>query len=268
MKKNESQSSTWSETSSEDTTMKRLRCYVSGIGKIEDESQLFYPGTNIRRECARYSKLKRNKYYAPPEYSSSNLKSADPDDLNGTNIPFNRLENGIDRRSVKGGYKVVGGRPMNPAGRTGITGRGDLLRWGPNHISCIDLRREIGNETAVYLLQLRVVRTLSNGMTVLTIPCSYVDNPYSDMPEKALKSILEELALQNGRQRAKEILKYIFDRKKLTRKYYHPSRLNTDNAWVEKTIWKLLEYWNYDLSSLNMEHIPNVVWKIIKITPL
>ena len=32
-----------------------------------------------------------------------------------------------------GNYKVVDGYPQNPVGRTGITGRGLLGRWGPNH---------------------------------------------------------------------------------------------------------------------------------------
>ena len=25
------------------------------------------------------------------------------------------------------------GRPMNPRGRTGVSGKGNLKRWGPNH---------------------------------------------------------------------------------------------------------------------------------------
>lgn len=32
-----------------------------------------------------------------------------------------------------GKYNVVNGYPLNPVGRTGITGRGVLGRWGPNH---------------------------------------------------------------------------------------------------------------------------------------
>ena len=39
----------------------------------------------------------------------------------------------VDRRSGLGIYRVVDGIPQNPAGRTGITGRGVLGRWGPNH---------------------------------------------------------------------------------------------------------------------------------------
>ncbi len=32
-----------------------------------------------------------------------------------------------------GVYDVVHGRPINPVGRTGLTGRGRLGKWGPNH---------------------------------------------------------------------------------------------------------------------------------------
>lgn len=32
-----------------------------------------------------------------------------------------------------GQYKIENGYPLNPIGRTGISGRGVLGRWGPNH---------------------------------------------------------------------------------------------------------------------------------------
>ncbi|KHJ45320.1 hypothetical protein D918_04627, partial [Trichuris suis] len=264
------QSSSSSETLSEEKekTLRRLKCYVHGIGKIETEDQLFYPGTKVRRECVRYSRFQKNIYYTPPDYSRPNLTSADPDELNATNILFNQVDDGIDRRSVRGRYKVVDFKPMNPAGRTGITGRGDLRRWGPNHIVCIDLRREIANETAVYKLQLQVEKKLSDGTIQMTIPCSYVDSPDSDMPVKALKPIIQELVRVNGRHRAREILDFMYDRKSLKRRYYQPSLVNTDNAWIERTIWKVNEYWNNDLSSLDMRRLPTVAWKIIKMKPL
>jgi len=42
-------------------------------------------------------------------------------------------DNHVDRRSCIKKYAVVDGIPQNPVGRTGITGRGVLPRWGPNH---------------------------------------------------------------------------------------------------------------------------------------
>ncbi len=46
---------------------------------------------------------------------------------------WNDLDGEIDRRSHMGTYKIVNGVPQNPCGRTGITGRGQLGKWGVNH---------------------------------------------------------------------------------------------------------------------------------------
>ncbi|XP_069005860.1 ADP-ribose pyrophosphatase, mitochondrial isoform X1 [Embiotoca jacksoni] len=46
---------------------------------------------------------------------------------------FNTVDTGVDRTSFDGSYKVENGKPLNPHGRTGLTGRGLLGRWGPNH---------------------------------------------------------------------------------------------------------------------------------------
>lgn len=32
-----------------------------------------------------------------------------------------------------GVYEVIDGIPRNPIGRTGVCGRGQLGKWGPNH---------------------------------------------------------------------------------------------------------------------------------------
>ncbi|KAF5399657.1 hypothetical protein PHET_07055 [Paragonimus heterotremus] len=60
---------------------------------------------------------------------------ADPDLLT-SQVPlhFNQIDGKIDRTSVLGPYQLDDkGLPLNPCGRTGITGRGALGRWGPNH---------------------------------------------------------------------------------------------------------------------------------------
>lgn len=43
------------------------------------------------------------------------------------------MDEKVDRVSYMGAYKIVNGYPRNPIGRTGISGRGVLGRWGPNH---------------------------------------------------------------------------------------------------------------------------------------
>ena len=46
---------------------------------------------------------------------------------------WNSIDKAIDRRSFEGNYTIDNNCPLNPAGRTGIRGRGLLGRWGPNH---------------------------------------------------------------------------------------------------------------------------------------
>jgi len=80
--------------------------------------------------------------YAPLEYnapvillSRSVVAWADPD-LNDPNFKpkFNESDGQINRQSFLGEYKIdPQGRPLNPMGRTGLTGRGVLGKWGPNH---------------------------------------------------------------------------------------------------------------------------------------
>ena len=58
---------------------------------------------------------------------------------------FNKLDDSVEpsveRRSITGEYAVVDGLPLNPAGRTGFSGRGDLGRWGPNHEAFVCITR-------------------------------------------------------------------------------------------------------------------------------
>lgn len=43
------------------------------------------------------------------------------------------IDNQTDRRSHMGKYELFDGIPINPSGRTGVKGRGQLGKWGPNH---------------------------------------------------------------------------------------------------------------------------------------
>ena len=48
----------------------------------------------------------------------------------------------MDRRSHSGLYKLEkNGQPINTVGRTGITGRGILGKWGPNHAADLIVTR-------------------------------------------------------------------------------------------------------------------------------
>ena len=85
-------------------------------------------------------------------------------DINKRKIPvldYNRLSVSgggvtIDRRSWEESdneimiYKLENGIiPINPFGRTGMRGRGSLLRWGPNHYIMLVITRYCLNKTSL-----------------------------------------------------------------------------------------------------------------------
>lgn len=75
--------------------------------------------------------------YHPQEYTSPVLKNkpwADPDASDDNFKPnWNNLDGSVNRKSYEGKYVILNKRPLNPRGRTGISGRGVLGKWGPNH---------------------------------------------------------------------------------------------------------------------------------------
>ncbi|XP_076473042.1 ADP-ribose pyrophosphatase, mitochondrial-like [Babylonia areolata] len=102
-----------------------------------------YPGSkDVRRFKVPDDKVAwRTRFpdYKPVDYTSPGVLAgpvwADVDvRTENTPIPkWNSLDGKVDRRSHTGRYEVVDKCPRNPMGRTGVTGRGRLGRWGPNH---------------------------------------------------------------------------------------------------------------------------------------
>lgn len=59
-------------------------------------------------------------------------------------LKFNDIDGKIDRTSYPDRYKIdQTGLPLNLHGRTGITGRGRLGKWGPNHTNDVIVTRLI-----------------------------------------------------------------------------------------------------------------------------
>lgn len=99
-----------------------------------------YPGSKIKRFPVPDDKVNWSQnwpQYNPVSYTDpSVLKKpvwADPDIGPSFSPKFNTVDGGVDRTSFEGNYKTEKGKPLNPRGRTGLTGRGLLGRWGPNH---------------------------------------------------------------------------------------------------------------------------------------
>jgi nicotinate (nicotinamide) nucleotide adenylyltransferase len=133
--------------------------------------------------------------YAPSEYTSpsvirndrtkNNLGYADPENL--TKEEFAELFAAPERHSYEGKLKhdPETGRPLNPLGRVGISGRAALGKWGPNHAADAIVTREYGGE-----LQVLLVRRPSGEWA---LPGGFVDSG-----EAPLTTALRELCEETG----------------------------------------------------------------------
>ncbi|XP_006867834.1 PREDICTED: ADP-ribose pyrophosphatase, mitochondrial [Chrysochloris asiatica] len=100
-----------------------------------------YPGSKVERSQVPNEKvawLVEWQEYNPVEYTAVSVLAgpswADPQISESNFSPkFNEKDGHVERKSKNGLYEIKNGRPRNPAGRTGLVGRGLLGRWGPNH---------------------------------------------------------------------------------------------------------------------------------------
>ncbi|GFT25672.1 ADP-ribose pyrophosphatase, mitochondrial [Nephila pilipes] len=186
--------------------------------------------------------------YEPPNYSAPHLKnasSADPD-IFKAKFKWNEVDHGINRRSYDQGkiikYDVVNGFPLNPKGRTGLTGRGLLDRWGPNHAVDAIVTRSTMMETSVKQVSvksgdpiLQCVLTLRHDCTRWAFPLGFVNQ--KETCSSAVLRILSEEAIniENQCEEVQKTLKDFFKCKKQVYKGYVDDKRNTDNAWIETT---------------------------------
>jgi ADP-ribose pyrophosphatase len=107
--------------------------------------------------------------YAPHFYEAPGIQGkpwADPVFDDSLFKPkFNELDGQVNRVSHIGSYQVVDKLPLNPFGRTGITGRGILGRYGVNHAAdpiVSTWKRNEANE---------IVKNDKSGKPVLRVLC-------------------------------------------------------------------------------------------------
>lgn len=82
---------------------------------------------------------------------------------------WNSIDGNVNRESYTSSYDVQNGYPLNPVGRTGMSGRGVLGRWGPNHAADPVVTRWKHNKTDVQIKYL------------LTLPYhNYIDDNFSN----------------------------------------------------------------------------------------
>ncbi|KAB7496574.1 ADP-ribose pyrophosphatase, mitochondrial [Armadillidium nasatum] len=152
----------------------------------------------------------------------------------------------------EGKYEIVSGRPRNYRGRTGITGRGCLGRWGPNHAADPVVTRwkvdasgnfEANGESSKKILQFVSIKRRDCGEWA--IPGGMVD-PGEKVTSTLLREFMEEamnslemndVEIQNTEKELKEL----FDKGNEIYSGYVDDPRNTDNAWMETVAYNFHE---------------------------
>lgn len=194
--------------------------------------------------------------YAPIPYTSEKVTEeptpvwADPDDITKVTA-FNQIDRAsggrpVDRRSFEGNYLLDGrGYPQNPIGRTGMTGRGLLGRWGPNHAGDPIVTRWLRNSKGAMVLreglpvlQMVAVKRRDNGQDAL--PGGMVDPDETvsatikrEFGEEALGSL--DLSTTEKKKVMGQVDALFKGGVVLYRGYVDDPR-NTDNAWMETVV--------------------------------
>ncbi|XP_074444873.1 ADP-ribose pyrophosphatase, mitochondrial isoform X2 [Larus michahellis] len=163
----------------------------------------------------------------------------------GFSPKFNERDGEVERKSLNGLYVVENGRPQNPVGRTGLTGRGLLGRWGPNHAADPVVTRwkrdRSGNKiahpvTGKNILQFVAIKRRDCGEWA--IPGGMVDPGEKvsatlkrEFGEEALNS-LQKLPEEKV-ELEKQLHKLFSQEHFVVYRGYVDDPRNTDNAWME-----------------------------------
>ncbi|XP_048847704.1 ADP-ribose pyrophosphatase, mitochondrial [Brienomyrus brachyistius] len=210
-----------------------------------------YPGSQTSRFPVPDDRVKWETEwpeYRPTVYTAAAVLAqpewADPDV--GSFCPqFNVLDGLVDRRSHEGEYRVLDGKPLNLRGRTGLTGRGLLGRWGPNHAAdpiVTRWKKDVGGQPVVNprsgLPLLQFVSIMRKDCGEWAIPGGMVDpgervslTLQREFSEEALNSLA---ASPQQRALLRQRIDKLFSSPGLqVYKGYVDDPRNTDNAWME-----------------------------------
>lgn len=159
--------------------------------------------------------------YRPPYYVSPVVRAndytrnpngwADPEDV--TLLPC------VPQESFEGVLiHDRAGRPLNPLGRTGISGRGLLGKWGPNYAADPIITRL---NRCTGMLEMLAIQRKDNGQWA--IPGGMVDKG-----EEVSRTLSRELQEETG-------VTLAMDQGKMIYRGYVDDPRNTDHAWMETT---------------------------------
>jgi len=151
-----------------------------------------------------------NTNYNPPYFVhetvlQNNQNWADPED-------FSKVKRDFKNLNIK--YFSNEGKPLNPTGRSGITGRGLLGKWGPNYAVTCFLLRENDNE------QIEILLCKKSSLNLIA-PQGFIKA--SETVEQAGKRVIKDDIFIEIKNTAIKNINY---------GYSYDVR-QTDNAWVE-----------------------------------
>jgi len=188
-----------------------------------------------------WSSKKNSDWYHPVEFTAPKLKAmpawADPMDPKEVRPAFNTGPRTTYTKNDQGQnlYTVdpETNRPVNPIGRTGVSQRGSLGKWGPNHAADPLVMRRKPADPSV----LQFVAIVRKDTGEFAIPGGMVE--YGDSVSLTLKKeFLEETQniLEKSEEEARQLednLEKIFVDPILIYQGYVDDPRNTDNAWME-----------------------------------
>jgi ADP-ribose pyrophosphatase len=191
--------------------------------------------------------------YCPPEYTAGKVMvgpewADDPDEM--VRAKMGELDHfrRVNRRSFEGKVYLDGiGRPLNPAGRTGLSGRGVLGRFGPNHAGDPIVTRWKTDENGARVrdsdgdLVMEFLGIRRRDTREWALPGGMVD-PGRSIAYTVIRELMEESfdSLSMTQEEADALEKNLSEALGTgTVIYlgYVDDPRNTDNAWMETTVF-------------------------------
>ncbi|KAI5727896.1 hypothetical protein M8J77_008343 [Diaphorina citri] len=188
--------------------------------------------------------------YKPVEYTNPGIQGqvwADHEITpeNRPEFKWNSLDGHVNRKSHNGVYSIDPhtGRPKNPFGRTGLTGRGTLGRWGPNHAADPIVTRWMRNGSVVMLhpvsskYRLEFLAIQRREGKAWALPGGMVDKGEQALDAAQREFCEETLNSKSWKSAAqsqqKHIVSQLFAWSQPVYHGYIDDARNTDNAWME-----------------------------------
>lgn len=191
-----------------------------GISKAHLMRRRGYPS---RSHVAEPDLSKPNPGYAPKFYEDPILEEAPWADKDPASIDW------TTRASFDGPLDFsLDGLPRNPNGRTGLTGRGVLGKYGVNHAADPVLIKPSGTLAPQVLL----VTRKDNGK--YAFPGGFVD-PNENPAAAALRELREEALIGTPPDQLDATLEKADKEKIVFYRGYVDDERNTDSAWIETT---------------------------------